>query len=245
VKLVFIGTSDTAGIPVHFCDCLACNLYRKEKRYNTPTCAYIELDDGLIFIDFGSDEIIKIREEKEVFACFLTHFHGDHAYGLLRFRHTKREIICYHPEDELGFADVFQRPHSLKFVKNEEFKSVHIKGVEFTPIPIKHSRNTHGYLIKTESKTIAYLTDCSEIEKNSFEFLQKCELDAVFVDASYSVEYCGDKHLNYLQANKLIEDLKAKEGFLIHQSHYGLNEVIENKIELKFKYIPEQFEYQL
>lgn len=245
MKLVFIGTSDTAGIPVHFCDCLACSLYRKEKRYNSPTCAYIELDDGLIFIDFGSDEIIKIRDGKKVFACFLTHFHGDHIYGLLRFRHTRQNINCYHPKDELGFADLYNRPHGLNFMENEAFKSVHVKEIEFIPIPLKHSKNTHGYIIKTKNKKIAYLTDCSGIEKTSFDFLKKQNLDAVFIDASYSSEYGVGKHLNYLQANEIIEKLQAKDGFLIHQSHYSLSDVMQKGIDLKFKYIKEGFEYKL
>lgn len=245
MKLVFVGTSDTAGIPVHFCECLACQMYREQNRYNSPTCAYIELDDGVIFIDAGSDKLIKIRENREVFAHFLTHFHGDHAYGLLRLRHTKKIIDCYHPKDEVGFADLFQKPHGLNFIENREFESIYVKNIEFIPIPLKHSRNTHGYLIKTKDKTIAYLTDCSKIEDKSFRFLKAHNLDAVFLDASYSLEYRAGKHLNFLEANEIIKELGAKEGFLIHQSHYALSSLMEKKMDLEFKYIKEGFEYQL
>ncbi|MDR2635294.1 MAG: MBL fold metallo-hydrolase, partial [Campylobacteraceae bacterium] len=195
IKLKFIGTSDTAGIPVYGCKCAACELYRKEGRFNSPSCAYIEFDGSVIFIDSGSDEFMKIRETKSQLAQFLTHFHGDHAYGLLRLRHSANDIPCYHPKDDRGFADVLTRPHGFRFVENRPFESVTVKGVKFTPVPLVHTRPTHGYVIKTPNKTVAYLTDCSDIEKISLEFLKKQHLDAVFIDASYDIEYNEGKHL--------------------------------------------------
>jgi phosphoribosyl 1,2-cyclic phosphate phosphodiesterase len=245
LKLKFIGTSDTAGIPVYGCNCTACELYRKEGRFNSPSCAYIELDNGVIFIDSGSDEFIKIRENKRQLAQFLTHFHGDHAYGLLRSRHSAKDIPCYHPKDDKGFADILQRPHGLKFYENRPFETIYIKGLEFIPIPLIHSRPTHGYMIKSTNKKIAYLTDCSALPPDSLVFLQKHRLDAVFIDASYDIAYDEGKHMNFKIASKVIDELRAKDGFLIHQSHYSLSYVINNNLKLKYPYISEGFEYEI
>ena len=43
----FLGTSDSAGLPVHNCNCIACDSYRKEKKENHSTCAYIEINDEI------------------------------------------------------------------------------------------------------------------------------------------------------------------------------------------------------
>jgi phosphoribosyl 1,2-cyclic phosphate phosphodiesterase len=220
-------------------------MYRKEGRFNSPSCAYIELAGGVIFIDSGSDELIKIRERKKQLAQFLTHFHGDHAYGLLRLRHSAKEIPCYHPKDDKGFADVLQRPHGFRFVENIPFQSVRVDGLEFTPVPLVHTRPTHGYVIKTPNKSAAYLTDCSDIEEESLRFLQEQSLDCVFIDASYDTEYNDVKHLDFNMANKLVELIGVREGFLIHQSHYSLSYVLNHNIELKYPYIFEGFEYNL
>jgi phosphoribosyl 1,2-cyclic phosphate phosphodiesterase len=220
-------------------------LYRKENRFNSPTCAYIELDNGVIFIDSGSDEFIKIRGYKRQFAQFLTHFHGDHAYGLLRLRHSAEDIPCYHPKDDKGFADILKRPHGFKFCENRPFEILHIRGLEFTPIPLIHSRPTHGYMIKSPNKKIAYLTDCSALPDETLEFLQRHNPNAVFIDASYDTNYNEGKHLDFKKASDIIDRIGSSEGFLIHQSHYSLSYVINHKLKLKYPYIYENFEYEL
>jgi phosphoribosyl 1,2-cyclic phosphate phosphodiesterase len=220
-------------------------MYRQSGRRNSPSCAYIEFDENIIFIDSGSDALLQIREGRKFIAQFLTHFHADHAYGLLRLRHMTVSAPCYHPKDDKGFADLLTREHGLKFIENVPFKSVTAAGLEFTPVPLIHTRPTHGYIIKTPNKTIAYLTDCSGIEKRSLDFLRKADLDAVFIDASYDTEYNEGKHLDFVQANELIELMGARDGFLIHQNHYSLSYIINNKLKLKYAYIPENFEYDL
>ncbi|MDR2790303.1 MAG: MBL fold metallo-hydrolase [Campylobacteraceae bacterium] len=245
ITLKFIGTSDTAGLPVYGCNCAACKMYRKSGRFNSPSCAYIELENSVIFIDGGSDEFIKIRENKKQLAQFLTHFHADHAYGLLRLRHSAQNIPCYHPKDDKGFADLLTRPHGFKFIENTPFHGIIIQNIEFIPVPLVHTRPTHGYIIKTPNKTVAYLTDCSKIEEQSLDFLRKADLDAVFIDASYDIEYSEGKHLNFKQANELIDSIGACDGFLIHQNHYSLSYILKNKISLKYSYIPENFIYDI
>jgi phosphoribosyl 1,2-cyclic phosphate phosphodiesterase len=203
------------------------------------------MKEGVIFIDSGSDEFLKIREGKKQLAQFLTHFHADHSYGLLRLRHTQDRVPCFHPKDERGFADLLERPHGLDFKENLPFIPIKIASLEFTPIPIVHSRPTHGYLISSANKKVAYLTDCSALPEPSLEFLKAQKIDAVFIDASYDIDYDAGKHLSFQKASLLIDEIRSQEGFLIHQSHYSLSYVIDHKIELRYPYIAEGFEYEM
>jgi phosphoribosyl 1,2-cyclic phosphate phosphodiesterase len=83
LKLKFLGSADSAGIPVHNCNCIVCEKYREEKRVNLSTCAYLELNEKVILLDTGIDSISNIFDKKRISAVFLTHFHADHLWDCL------------------------------------------------------------------------------------------------------------------------------------------------------------------
>ncbi len=244
MKLKFLGTSNGAGIPVHNCSCSTCEYYRKNKQSNLSTCSYIELDNkSVILIDAGVENIANIFDKRYIKAIFLTHFHSDHALGLLRLRYSYQKILCFHPKDEEGFANLFKHKMSIRYIENKEFKPIYADEIIFIPIPLSHSKNTTGYLIKTKNSTIAYLTDCYAIPNLSLNFLKAINIDYVFIDATYSPLSIGNNHLNYEEATLLIDEIKPKSnGFLMHASHKTLSYIADNKIELKYKYINKGFE---
>lgn len=245
MRLRFLGTSDSAGMPVHNCTCKGCERYRKEGRKNYPTSALIELDDGVIMIDAGYDGICWELDGIKIHAIFITHFHADHVYGLLRLRFSHDAITLYHPKDEKGFAKLYQQPHRLVFTCNAPFEPLHVKGISFTPVPLKHSKNTTGYVIETNNKCIAYLTDCASISEESMEFLRAKNLDAVFIDACYAPDFDGGNHLNFEQASTRIDAMGAKEGYLMHECHQNVSYRLEHRIIPTYPYIKEGFTYEL
>ena len=84
MKLLFLGTGTSHGIPVIGCDCRVCNSTDPhDKRYRSS--AYITAADGKhILIDCGPEFRIQALENhiKEVDAVLLTHSHADHLHGL-------------------------------------------------------------------------------------------------------------------------------------------------------------------
>ena len=161
----FLGSSDSGGIPVHNCGCVACESYRKEGKINLPTCAVLEDEDGVILFDAGIEDLANQFDKKTIKAVCLTHFHSDHALGLLRLRYSNDTIPCYHPKDEVGFGDLFKHKHSIKYIENTPLQEIVIDNISLIPIPLQHSKNTTGYIIKTPKMTIGYLTDCGGIEE--------------------------------------------------------------------------------
>ena len=238
MKLKFLGTTDSAGIPSHNCMCTICQDYRKKGHINLATCAYIECENKeIILVDAGVEDIATIFDGRIIKAVLLTHFHADHVMGLFRLRYSNNEIECYHPRDPLGFADIYKNHKALIFRENRAFQKILINGIKFFPVPLFHSKNTTGYIIQSKDKTIAYLTDCAGISEESLRFVKSFNLDACYLDACLAPNFDNGNHLNYEQATLLLDDIGAKNSHLIHSSHYTLDYIKSNNIKLKYDYI--------
>jgi phosphoribosyl 1,2-cyclic phosphate phosphodiesterase len=237
MKLQFLGTADSGGIPSHNCSCQICQEYRKEGKLNLATSAYIECDNKeIILLDTGIENIASIFDGRTIRTIFLTHFHPDHALGLLRLRYSSDQIDCYHPQDDKGFADLFKHKKAINYIVNKPFEPIEINGIRFTPIPLIHSKNTTGYLIQSKDQTIAYLTDCAGISEASMRFLRSFTLDACYIDACLAPDFSNGNHLNYEEAADILDQLHAKESYLIHASHFTLEYILKHKAVLKYFY---------
>lgn len=236
-ELKFLGTADSGGIPSHNCGCSICQEYRKMGKKSLATSAYIECENKeIILLDAGVEDITTIFDGKKIVGIFLTHFHPDHVLGLLRLRHSSDDINCYHPEDKEGFADLFKHPKSIKFKENTPLKSIKINNMKLTPIPLMHSKNTTGYLIESSKKTVAYLTDCAGISKQSMDYLVSKTIDECYIDACLTPNFSNKNHLNYEEATTLLDMIGAQKSYLIHASHFTLEYIKSNNISLKYNY---------
>jgi phosphoribosyl 1,2-cyclic phosphate phosphodiesterase len=238
MQIRFLGTSDSSGIPVHNCNCEICTFYRRLNKFENSVCAYIETEnEEIILIDCGIDNISMMFDGKKIKAVFLTHFHPDHTLGLLKLRHSLDKIVCYHPHDEEGFADLYKHKKSITYIENRPFEPIEVNNIHFTPVPLVHSKNTTGYLIEFEGKKTAYLTDCARIEHKTLSFLRNSNIDICYIDACLSPEDCIGNHLNFIDASKIIDKISPKEAYLIHSNHKTLEYIKKNGIKLRYDYL--------
>ena len=88
MKLTFLGTGTSHGVPVIACDCAVCKSSdSRDKRFRSS--AYVQFTDSdgsnkFILIDIGPDfRTQALRENiRQIDAVLLTHAHADHLYGL-------------------------------------------------------------------------------------------------------------------------------------------------------------------
>jgi len=104
-------------------------------------------------------------------------------------------------------------------------------------IPLKHSKQTYGYLIEYKNKSIVYLTDCYGIDKKSLEFLKSIKIDFAFIDACYDERRVSGNHLNYIQAGDILDSLHVKNGYFIHTSHQTQEYILEKDVKLRYQYV--------
>jgi len=83
VKITFLGTGTSQGVPVIACNCIICQSEdRRDKRLRTSLL--VEAEDQNIVIDAGPDfrQQMLRAEVKQLDSILLTHEHKDHIGGM-------------------------------------------------------------------------------------------------------------------------------------------------------------------
>ena len=83
MKIKYLGTGASEGIPGLFCHCPVCEYARRQggKEIRTRAQAMVNED---ILLDFGPDTYLHLLRYQldlaKIRACLVTHTHGDHLF---------------------------------------------------------------------------------------------------------------------------------------------------------------------
>lgn len=229
MRLKFLGTGTSQGVPVIGCDdpvCLSDN--PKDKRLRTS--ALITTDEGKkILIDCGPDfrQQMLANNESQIDAVLISHEHNDHVIGLDDMRpiifRNKSNMPLYCKERTAleikkrfpyAFADT-KYPGAPSFdLHILENKSFDLLGEKITPIEVSHYIiDIFGYKIKN----LAYITDASAIKSEEKEKLKN--LDFLIINCLRR-DNPHPAHLILPQVLELVEELQPKQTYLTHMSHH-------------------------
>lgn len=242
MRLTFLGTGTSQGVPVIGCRCEVClSADKRDKRLRTS--AMVECGDVRIVIDAGPDFRCQMLSAgvRQIDAILLTHFHKDHTGGLDDVRafnfvdySTIRPVNIYATPTT---AEVIRKDYDYAFAENkyrgvpemhlheiDQNAPFYIKGVEVLPIRGMHSRfEVTGYRIGR----LAYLTDFKQITDEEVEKLQG--VDTLVVNALRFRPH--DSHFSVGEAVELIKQVKPRKAFLTHLSHeIGLHSASEKRL---------------
>ncbi len=236
MKVTFLGTGTSQGIPVIACDCRVCTS-ENPKDNRLRTSILIEENNQTIVIDTGPDFRQQMLREnvQKLDAIVFTHQHKDHVAGMddiRAFNYKFKKDMDIYCTAEVEEALIREFPYvfsSYKYpgvpeikvhnIKNEPFN---INGVELIPIEGLHYKlPVFGYRIKD----FVYLTDVSFVSEREKEKMKGAEV--IVLDALRKTPHIS--HFTMDQAVELLEELKPKQGYLIHISHLmGMhNEVVK------------------
>ena len=235
MKITFLGTGTSQGVPVIGCDCEVCQSSDiRDKRLRTSTM--IEWKEKTIVIDVGPDFRQQLLRAKvtDVDAILMTHEHNDHIIGMddvrpLNFKYNKSMPVYAEKrvQQELKerFAYIFaENPYPgaprLILENIETNKNIIIENLTIQPI-----RAWHGQLpvFGFRFEDFTYLTDVNKLEPLEIEKVKGTKILAL--DALHHSKH--HSHFNLEEALAFIEIIQPEQAYLIHISHrMGLREKV-------------------
>ncbi len=238
MKVTFLGTGTSQGVPVIACECAICT--STDSRNNRlRSSVMIEVNEKVLVIDSGPDFRYQMLREKvhQLDAILFTHEHKDHIAGLddvraFNFKHD-REIDVYAEERVQNalkneFSYVFSGlnyPGLPRVVLHHiKEKGMNIQGVDVTPIRALHFKlPVYGFRIGD----FTYITDAKTIsaeEKEKIKGSKVLVLNALRRDEHMS-------HFTLDEAIALAQEIGAEQTYLTHISHQlGLHAEVEAEL---------------
>lgn len=223
MRLTLLGTADARQVPVYGCHCPACRAATADPRLRRLPCsALIECGDQRWLIDSGLPDLCERFPPHRLSGILQTHYHADHAQGLLHLRWGQGLVIPVHgPDDPEGLADLYKHPGILDFSRPfSAFEQRDLGAVRVTALPLVHSKPTLGYLIEGEGRLIAYLTDTVGLPDDTLALLLERPLDVLVLDCSMPPQQQVPRNHNDLTlALDSIARLNPRQAVLTHIGH--------------------------
>ena len=239
MKLTFLGTGTSQGVPVIACDCGVClSSDIRDKRLRSSVM--ITINNLNYLIDCGPDFRQQMLREKiqDIRAILFTHEHKDHIAGMddvraFNFKHQKdMDVYC-----DMNVQKALLREFPYVFSDNKypgvpevnihqinSNKSFNIDENLFTPIEVMHYKlPVLGFRVNE----LTYITDAKTISKKEIEKIKGTRV--LVVNALRISEHIS--HFNLKEALSFINEVKPEVAYLTHVSHLmGRSEDVEKQL---------------
>lgn len=238
MKITFLGTGTSQGVPVIGCQCEVCrSLDYRDKRLRVSV--FIEMEGTNLVIDTGPDFRQQMLRERisKLDAVLLTHSHKDHIAGM-------DDVRAFNFLQQRGMP-VYGTPGTLEQVKREFYyafdgekypgtpvlqlhptdeREFEFNGLKITPLPVHHLRMpVLGFRIGDFS----YITDANAIPEKT---LAKLGGTKVLVLNALQKE----KHISHFNLDEAILQAKtigAEQTYFTHISHkMGLHQSVSKEL---------------
>jgi len=243
VKLTFLGTGTSFGVPQIGCHCARCRSTDPRDR-RTRVGAVVETDRGTrLLLDTPPELRLQLVTNgiDWVDAVLFTHDHADHTHGVddIRAITVRRDapLPMYGPPATLEnlakrFPYIFDeniRPaagtskpegHARPLAGDE---TVTIGDVDVTAVPVPHGKMTvYAYRIGP----LAYVTDAKTIPPAAFDKLRGAQV--LVINALFRTEH--PTHLSIPEAVRAAREIGAERTYLTHLTHDNFHADLEAEL---------------
>lgn len=216
MKLQYLGTGASEGIPSVFCNCPVCKEAREKKGRHIRTRSQA-LIDGKLLVDFNADSyshsLAYDIDLSKIAHLLITHTHQDHYYpaellnrqiGLSRLMDAPT-LTVYGSEDIKASAyaqwqplckdtQVLEKQSRLQFCFFKPYERKQIDEYFVTAIPATHgTAQPYIYLIERENKSMLYFNDSGYLSSEAMAFLKDraVKFDLVSYDCTWGAKDAG------------------------------------------------------
>ncbi len=235
MKLTFLGTGTSFGVPVVGCDCAVCRS-RDPRDQRTRVGAVVEVGRTRLLLDTPPELRLQLLATgiTDVDAVLFTHDHADHTNGIddIRAISVRRvgALPMYGPAETMQglrvrFPYIFDdavkaQPGTYKpegsLTVLEPGVTVRIGDAEVTPVEVPHGRwRVFGYRIGA----LAYITDAKTIPDAAFALLRGAEV--LVLNALFRTPH--PTHLSVDEAVVMARRIGARRTWLTHLTHDNLH----------------------
>lgn len=238
MKITFLGTGTSQGVPVIACNCKTCmSADSRDKRLRSSLL--IETGGQVIVIDAGPDfrqQMLRAGVHK-LDSILLTHEHKDHIGGMddvRAYNYISKKPIDIYCDERVQKAVKREYPYvfsehkypgvpqmNLITIGNKTFS---VGGLEVIPVKVQHYRlPVYGFRIGK----LAYVTDANYISDESKQKLMGVEI--MVINALRKEEHLS--HFNLAEAIELVKEISPRKGFITHISHQmGLHAEVSKEL---------------
>ncbi|MEO5563173.1 MAG: MBL fold metallo-hydrolase [Chitinophagaceae bacterium] len=238
LKITFLGTGTSSGVPMIGCDCEVCaSPDKKDKRLRSSIL--VQSAKTTLVVDTGPDFRYQMLREnvKHLDAVVFTHPHKDHMAGLDDIRAynylIKRPMEIY--ADSLT-EEAVRRDFYYAFSENKypgipelnlntiTLDPFVVGDIPVTPILVWHLKMP---VMGFRFGKFTYITDANRIDEAEKEKIKGSEI--VVLNALRRAKHIS--HFNLEEAIAMVQELKVPTGYFTHLSHQlGAHAAVEAEL---------------
>lgn len=239
MKITFLGTGTSQGVPVIGCSCVVCNSAdERDKRLRVSV--WVQTNDRSIVIDSGPDFRYQMLRAgvNDLDAIIYSHEHKDHIAGLDDIRPynyiLKKRINIYADERVQGalkreFQYIFSevKYHGLPQINVHTIDAEHnfnIGQTEIIPIEVMHYKLP---ILGFRIGDFTYITDAKTISEESLAKVRGTKV--LVLNALQKEPHIS--HLTLDEAINMANNIGAEQTYFTHISHnLGLHADIQKEL---------------